>query len=124
MIPEWSSASDLISQSSVFHATNWAGLHESVSELNVSSVLLRSESASKVSVVSEEIWMVLSPFEINVEKNNFFFIDIGEFRRLLLNIWLSIVININIVWIELTIWVHDINGEWIEVDTLTIDIKL
>ena len=108
----------------MLHATNWAGLHESISVFDVRSILATDESASEVSIVSEEFWMVLTPFEINVEKNNFFFIDIGEFRRLLLNIWLSIVINIDIVWIEFTIWVHDINGEWIEVDTLTIDIKL
>merc|ERR1719230_2400579 len=63
VVPKWSSASDLIGQSSVFHATNWAGLHESIGVLNVCGVLLTGESAGEVSVISEDVWMVLSPFE-------------------------------------------------------------
>jgi hypothetical protein len=107
----------------VFHATDWAGLHESISVLDVGTVLLTGESAGEVSVVSEDVWVVLSPLEINVEKNNFLLIDICEFSRLLLDIWLSIVVEEDIIWIVFSIWVHDIGGEWLEENTFTFVFK-
>jgi hypothetical protein len=109
----------------VLHATNWAGLHEGISVLNISAILVTEESAGEVSEISEEVWMVLTPFEVNVEKKDFLFIDIGEFSGLLLDIWLSVVVDVDIVWIKLSVWVHDVHGEWIELKSLaTLDFHL
>jgi hypothetical protein len=92
-IPERSSASDLIGKSTFLHGSNWARLHESIGVLDIGSILFTSESASKVGIVSEEVLMVLSPFEINVEQNYLLFIHIGEFSRLLFHSWFSVVVD-------------------------------
>jgi hypothetical protein len=62
----------------MFHATNWTRLHESISIFNIRSILTTNESASEVGIVSENVWMVLAPFEIYIEKKNFFLVDIGK----------------------------------------------
>jgi hypothetical protein len=49
----------------VLHAANRAGLHESISILDVGSILSADETTGKVGIVSENVWVVLSPFEVN-----------------------------------------------------------
>lgn len=68
--------------------------------------------------------MILTPFKINIKKKNFLLVDIGKLGRLLLNIWFSIVVKEYVIWIELTIWVHDVNSEWIIIKTFILILKV
>jgi len=66
--------------------------------------------------------MILTPLEVDFEEDNFLFIDVGKLSRLLLHLF-GIVVKINIIWIEVLVWVDDGNDPWVILNTLAIVFK-
>ena len=107
----------------MLHATNRTSLHECISVLDVRRVFTTNESAGKVCIISEDVWMVLAPLEVNIEQKHFLLVDVGKLSRLLPDIWLSIVVNEDIIGIELSIWIHNAYRKWIEIDAFITILK-
>lgn len=95
--------------------SNWVRLHDGIRDDELSWVRETSVSACEGGVLSERLEIVaFAPEEVGGDHDGLVLVGVSELTRDILEAWVLVVPEINIVFGEVATWVHHVDVERIE----------
>jgi len=98
---------------------NWRCLHNGISGEGLALIVFTCELACEVRILSEGLEVIsLSPVEVSLDHQRLLFVSIGKVGVDALKVWIFVVPEIDVVLGEVSIRVHHVYCECVELNVL------
>ena len=105
----------------LFELSNWVCFHDGIGDDELSWIRETCVSASEGGVLSERLEVVaFAPEEVRGDHDRLVLVGVSELTRDVLEAWVLVVPEVNVVFGEVATWVHHVDVERVEGDVFLV----